>query len=445
MNSNSKIWTIISHEYLKRIKSKGFIIGTLLGPLSLVLFFGIIVLVSMSFDDSSRKLAIIDRTNNIGKELVKQENGKYYLSDKDEQSLKKDILNDKIDGYVLIPEDVLEKSDVNVYTKGGGGIGYVAELRNNLEEIVRSKRLTKFGADEKIIKLVEEGVHIKTKKVNESGKIEKDNTASLSFVGYILGFAIYILTFIYGSFVSRGVIEEKVNRISEIIASSVKPFEMMFGKVVGIGFVGLTQVLFWILIVSSLFYFSIPIIKLVDGNINAAQIAKMNTMVQSSPSAGMMNQQMSSPQAMELMNNIPSISIWIGVGFIFYFLAGYFLYATLFAAIGSAVDTEQDAAQLQLPITMPIILTIMLIPHIMSNPDSSLSVFLSLFPFSAPISMVVRIAATTVPIYQIILSVVFIVTGFLASLWFASKVYRIGILMTGKKPTFKDLIKWARM
>ncbi len=445
MNSNSKIWTIISHEYFKRIKSKGFIIGTLLGPLSLVLFFGIIVLVSMSFDDSSRKLAIIDKTNNIGKELVKKENGKYYLSDKDEQSLKKEILDDKIDGYVLIPEDVLEKSNVNVFTKGGGGIGYVAELKNNLEDIVRYKRLNKFGADEKIIKLVEEGVKIKTQKVNESGKIEKDNTAVLSFVGYIMGFAIYILTLIYGSFVSRGVIEEKVNRISEIIASSVKPFEMMFGKVVGIGFVGLTQVVFWVLIVSVLLFFSVPIIKLVDGNINAAQIAKMNTMMQSSPSANIMQNQMSSPQAIELMNNIPSISIWTGIGFIFYFLAGYFMFATLFAAVGSAVDTEQDAAQLQLPITMPIILTIMLIPHIMSNPDSSLSIFLSLFPFSSPISMVARIASTSVPFYQVALSILFIILGFLGALWFASKVYRIGILMTGKKPTFKDLVKWARM
>ncbi|MCX6148054.1 MAG: ABC transporter permease [Candidatus Kapabacteria bacterium] len=445
MKSNSKLWTIISHEYLKRIKTKGFLIGTLLGPFSLVLFFGIIVLVSMSFDDSSRKLMIIDRTNSIGKELIAKENSKYTLSDKDEKTLKSEILKDKIDGYVLIPEDILEKGEVNVYTKGGGGIGYVVEFERNIEKIVRYKRLNKFGADEKVIKLVEEGVKVKTQKVNEEGKIEKDNTASLSFVGYILGFAIYILTFIYGSFVSRGVIEEKVNRISEIIASSVRPFEMMFGKVVGIGFVGLTQVLFWILIVSSLFYFSIPIIKMVDGNINAEQIAKMNTMMQSSPSGGMMGKQMSSPQAVELMNNIPSISIWIGIGFVFYFLAGYFMYATLFAAVGSAVDTEQDAAQLQLPITMPIILTIMLIPHIMSNPDSSLSVFLSLFPFSSPITMVVRIAATTVPLYQVALSILFIVIGFLGSLWFASKVYRIGILMTGKKPSFKDLIKWARM
>jgi len=271
---------------------------------------------------------------------------------------------------------------------------------------------------------------IKTYRLTEKGE-QKDFTEIYAALGYFLGFVIYFLMFMYGSFVSRGVIEEKANRIVEVIASSAKPFEIMMGKVIGIGLVGLTQIAVWIAIA---FVGVVLAGTFFSGSISPEQIAQM----QQQPFAntgGMMH-----IAGME----IPTISPWLIIGFIYYFLAGYFIFATLFAAVGSAVDQEQDAAQLQTPITLPIIIPILLIFNVISDPDGTLAIVLSLIPFFTPILMTVRIAATQVPLWQIITSVVLTIATFYGCLIVASRIYRVGILMYGKKPTFKDLLKWFK-
>lgn len=429
---SNKITTIISHEYVTKVKSKGFIIGTFLGPIFLLMLIVIPGLVAyLSADSTSKKIAIVDMTDyGIGKKIVALDTAKYYLSNEAPELLRKKVLSGESDGFIVIDENVIRNGEALVYTSGGGGIGFITSLENNIGNVVKVKQLKDAGATDSILKLMDKPFKIKTLRVTEKGE-QKDFTEIYAALGYFLGFVIYFLMFMYGSFVSRGVIEEKANRIVEIIASSAKPFEIMMGKVIGIGLVGLTQIAAWIVIA----FVGVAIAgTFFSGSISPEQIAQMQQQPFAS-TGGMMN-----IAGME----IPTISPWIVIGFVYYFLAGYFIYATLFAAVGSAVDQEQDAAQLQTPITLPIIIPILLIFNVVSDPDGILAVVLSLIPFFTPILMTVRIAATQVPLWQIVTSVVLTIATFYGCLKIASRIYRVGILMYGKKPTFKDLIKWFR-
>ena len=435
MNRNSKIWTIISHEYISKITSKGFIIGTLVAPLAIVLLYGVVIAVTvMTQNQTALKLAILDKTGEIGTELVASDTAKFYLVNQSEADLKKKVLNSELDGFVLIPENFANDGKILVFTRGGGGMGFINVIEKNSYDILLDRKMKEINASQDLINLIDRGVTIETQKVTEEGS-QEDYSQIFAFLGYIMGFVIYGLMFTYGAFVMRGVIEEKSNRIVEVIASSVKPFDMMFGKVVGIGAVGLTQVLFWILILVILF---------AAGGAIATQFISPQDLSQQAMNAQQMQQM---PEQNEMINFIQNFSIspWVIVAFLFYFLAGYFIYSSLFAAVGSAVDQEQDAAQLQLPVSLPIIIPIMFITSVMSDPNGTLSTVLSLIPFFSPILMIARIAAAEVPIWQIALSVVLLGLTFLGSLWFAAKIYRVGILMYGKKPTFKDIIKWFKL
>ncbi len=428
MKNSNKIWTIISFEFLTRVKSKGFIISTILGPvflLAIMIIPGIVASVSMN--DTSKHIAVIDETNYIAPKLIKDDPKVFFTTTKNAEELKKELLKGELDAFLIIPKDIYEKGEVSVYTPGGGGIGLIEKIDNIVSDVVREKRLMDAGVNEKIIKIVESGVSVKTIKVTEQGT-QKDYTEFYSIFGYILGFMIYFLMFMYGAIVMRGVITEKVNRIIEVINSSAKPMEIMMGKIFGIGAVGLLQVLIWVGL--------LVVISLAGGSIismftNQPQMANLP--------AG------TNPQIKGLPFDIPTIPIGVWIAFIFFFLTGYFIYSALFAAVGSAVDQEEDAQQLQTPITLPLIIPILFMPAIMGNPDGVLAIVLSLFPFFSPIIMTARIAATSVPIWQIALSVVLTLSTLFLCIWFASKIYRVGILMYGKKPSFKDLIKWLKL
>jgi ABC-2 type transport system permease protein len=431
MNKSSKIFTIIKHEYITKVKTKGFIIGTILGPLAIVIILGAIVLVTMlSMDSGIKKIAVLDRFGKIGPQLVAHDTSRFYLTNQSETELKKQVLSEEIDGFLIIPENILETYTATIYTRGGGGIGFIESIESAVGHFTRIERLKKAGLETNVIDIVEKNVSIDTQKITEEGT-QTDYAESFAVLGYILGFAIYMFMFIYGSFVSRGVIEEKANRIIEVIASSAKPFEIMMGKVVGIGLVGLTQVLFWIFLMMIIVFAGQPLL----------------TGLISQPA--LVTQGMMTPEQVEIQQQFGMAKDFIGSGiliaFLFYFLSGYFVYSTIFAAIGSAVDQEQDAQQLMTPISMLIIIPMLFISVVMTNPDSTVSVILSLIPFFTPILMIVRVAATQVPFWQIALSVVLMIATFFGCIWVASRIYRVGILMYGKKPSIKDLIKWVRL
>lgn len=429
----NKIKIVLKQEYLSKVKSKAFLLGTFIAPIGIVALFAIMIAASFIFKDTTeRKLAILDQTSYLGQKLVDMDTSKYYLTDKSETELMQLIEKEDIDGFILLKEDILDSGHVPIYTQGGGGIGFISLLENNLGRIVRKERLTRSGTSEEVINLVDRGINIQTQKVTEEG-VKEDKTAVLAYVGYALGFVIYILMFLYGNQIFRSVLEEKSNRIIEIIVSSAKPFDILLGKVLGIGLVGLTQVFSWIIILVVLMTFAGQIVgAFVDIDPQALQ-------------AGMSAQEAQQQEVEKMLSGLPEVSPWLGIGFIFYFLSGYFIYSCLFAAVASAVDNEQDAQQLMVPITMPIIIPIALVPMIMANPDSLAAVSVSLFPLFTPILMVVRIASTQVPIWQIIASVVLMISTFLGIMWLTAKIYRIGILMTGKKPSIKDFYKWIKM
>jgi ABC-2 type transport system permease protein len=416
---------------VSKVKTKGFVIGTILAPLAIVALIGIIVYVATMFGDTSKKLAIIDQEGSVAQSLIEADTSLYYHTAKSEAELKKELQKESIDGFVVIPNNILDSGKALVFTSGGGGLGFISSLEDNLTNIVRVKRLKIIGTDPSVISLMEQDVTVITNKVTETGEIEKDDTRAMAFVGYGLGFAMYFLVFIYGSFVSRGVIEEKSNRIVEVLASSAKPFEIMMGKVIGIGMVGLTQIVFWIVLGIGL--------MAVLGPMLFSDPESMKAMADMAQSQG--NTMASQAQGFSM----PGINFGLILGFLFYFLLGYFTYASFFAGVGAAVDNEQDAAQLQLPVTLPIILGIMLTPQVMSNPDSALAITLSIVPLTSPLIMIVRLAATNVPILQLLASIVALLGFFLFAVWVSAKIYRVGILMTGKKPKFSDLIKWIKM
>ncbi len=432
--AKSKIRIIIAHEYISKIKTKGFIIGTIIAPIALLLLIAIPSLVtyfSMHAEESSdSKIAIIDNTGaNISQKIIDSKPEKYITSNETEEELQKQILANELGGALILNKNSIIDGTAKILTSSEMGLKFVEDIKSKVNHFIKERRLQDANISQETINLVNSSIHFETIKITEEG-IEKDNTELMSFLGYALGFVMYGLVLMYGAQVMQGVIEEKSNRVIEVLASSAKPFEIMFGKVIGIGAVGLTQVLFWIILASALL-------------IGAGYIFGASSVVENSTASS----QMMDPKMMQIMSNLdlPSISPWIFISFAVYFLLGYFLYATLFAAVGATVDQMQDANNISTPLSMLIIIPILFIPNIMVNPEGTLAIVLSLIPFFTPILMIARIASISVPIWQIVLSLILMLVTIFLSLKLGSKIYRIAMLRYGKKPTFKEFIEWVKM
>jgi ABC-2 type transport system permease protein len=433
------IAVIIAHEYTTRVRSKWFIIATLLGPLAMLVMVTVPILATMLAGDGTEgKVAIIDRSGIVASELVAADSSLYEEAGKRSAAeLNTAVKSEDLQAWLEIPESIVDSGRVTMYTRGGTGIAFEARIRGDIEPIVVSARLQRAGTDTSVIRLVEQGVDVSALKVTDEG-VQEDSSMASAFIGYGAGFVIYILIFLYGSMVMRGVVEEKANRIIEVLASSARPFDIMMGKVLGIGMVGLTQVLAWIVL--GLILLAIVGVAFAAGvDTTAATEAVMQAQAAQA-------QQPISPMSGGVMKigsmSIPAVSVPTLLLFVFYFLAGYFLYATLFAAVGSAVDQESDANQLTLPVTLPVILTMMFIGNVISAPSGTFATVTSLIPLFTPILMTVRVAATDVPAWQIALSVVLSIGAFFGAVWMASRIYRIGMLSYGKKPSIAEVARW---
>lgn len=434
----SKIGVIISHEYNTRIRSKWFIVATLLGPIGIALI-GILPVVAalMAGDGVEGKVAILDRTGKIAANVVASDTSLYESAGaRSEEVLSRQVREQSLQAYVVVPPDILDTGHLVLYSRGGSGMSFESSVVSDFEPSIVKARLERLGADTAVIDLVERGVGMKALKITDAG-VEADSSTASAAIGYGAGFVIYVLIFLYGSMVMRGVVDEKANRIIEVIASSVRPYEIMMGKVVGIGLVGLTQLLAWFVLGSIVVMVMAGIFS---GQFDAASISETSPQMQAVGLGG-------SAQTNMMIGDIaiPGLSIVSMLLFVFYFLAGYFIYATLFAAVGSAVDQESDASQLTFPITLPVIVTIMFIGSVVSAPNSTLAVVLSLIPLFTPILMTVRIAATDVEWWQIALSIIFLLATFFGTVWIASRIYRIGILTYGKKPSLKEVARWVKL
>ena len=423
----NKFWTIFKREYLTRVKTKGFIIGTALTPLLIIaLTIGPGLLMNLK-SEKVKHLSVIDLSGIVYEELVlalddTTDSGEqlYKLTQISATSinlgnvkkeLSQSVDKDKIDGYFIIPEDIVETNESEYYAKSVSDFDQNRIYRNTVSGIITNYRLKKSNLDPEIINNLTRRVQLKTFKIEKGGEEKED--VGLSFaVTFVMVMFLYMALIMYGTLVMRSVYEEKLSRVAEIIISSCKPFQLMAGKVLGIGAVGLTQYLIWAAVAGILTFYSVSIIQMFSAGAGDVPI--------------------------------PTIPISVLVYFVIFFILGYMLFATLYAALGAMVNTEQDAQQLQFPVLMLIIVAFVFAFYIIRQPTSSLTHIVSQIPFFSPITMFTRISVQTPPFSEILLSIVILIVTIIFLIWLAGKIFRVGILMYGKRPTLPEVLRWLR-
>jgi len=434
----NKTWIIAQREFLTRVKKKTFLVTTILLPLLIFGFYAMIIYFSIKGADDY-KVALVDKANIFNNSIPSTDKDIIFEFSKDDTAtLNRQVEKGTIDGYLVIPEDykLLNNDTLELTSAKTVGLTTRGSIERRINRVLEEKRFLLQNIPKEKLDSLRRDTEITYRGLDGTG--EQQSKAGISYaVGFISGFLIYIILFIYGTMVMRGVMEEKVNRIAEVIVSSVRPFQLMMGKIVGIGAVGLVQFIIWALLIVFL-QLLLPFI-----------FPELAGQMQSSPGIGAGVQVAESKSAIAvLMENLSFINWPLILGsFVFYFLGGYLLYSSLFAAVGSAVNEDpQDAQSLVLPITMPIIFSIVIMMKAVNDPNSGLAVFGSLFPLTSPIVMMARIAHGVpegVPVWELILSGVFLIIGFIGTTWVAAKIYRTGILLYGKKVTWKEMWKWA--
>jgi len=443
----NKILLIIGREYLTRVRKKSFIIMTILGPLLMGGLIGGAAYLAISQGDTTEQVLVIDETKGkiFEPKLLSQSDAKLiFVPGKGPiETARKDMDKEKFYGILYIPQDAMQKPESFVlYSDNKVNISVVSALEDKLQHEFETYNLQNAGIDPQLLKTIEsKNVSITPK--NNSNDSEQANAGITAVVGFAGGLLIYMFIFVYGAQVMRGVMEEKTSRIVEVIMSSVKPFQLMMGKIIGISLVALTQFLLWIILTMVV---SSAVTGFIASN-NKPAYEKMQQMRSSQMSNMTEEQKVQVEKQMDVFDLKKTLDNYnitkIIFSFIFYFIGGYLLYAALFAAIGAAVDSETDTQQFMLPITLPLIFAYVAATVVMQNPDSSLGYWASIIPFTSPIVMMVRMPYDP-PMIDIILSMSLLVLGFLGTTWFAAKIYRVGILMYGKKVTYKELAKWLR-
>lgn len=418
---------------------------TILGPLLMAGLMIVPVWLAMR-DKTDHQILVLDHSGLFIDKLPNTKQIKFTYGAESIQSAKAKLKDGPFDLIMEIKGDALNdnKTTPVLYYKKQPGISTEQYISNTMENILFDYRLQGDSIDLTKIDKARRPVEILTLKVTEDGKDEKTNTEINMAIGFGCAIAIYFMIFLYGSQVMRGVIEEKTNRIVEVIVSSVKPFQLMLGKIIGVALVGLTQFILWIvltLIISTTVNSMLFKDQIAD---TAKHNSQMEKVMKNDLTAGIdkMDKVDSPNEVIELFNNVNNINISkVLICFAFYFLFGYLLYAALFAAIGSAVDSEADTQQFILPVTIPLIASFIIAQSVITDPDSSMAQFFSIFPLTSPIVMMVRLPFD-VPVWELALSMFMLVVGFLFFTWMAGKIYRTGILMYGKKTTWKELGKW---
>ena len=441
----NKLFLIIQREYFSRVKKKSFLIMTILGPLLMAGLMIVPVWLAMR-DQTEHQILVLDHSGLFIDKLPNTKQIKFTYGAESIQTAKAKLKDGPFDLIMEIKGDAINDSKTTpvLYYKKQPGINVEQYITNTMENILFDYRLQGDSIDLNKIDNARRPVEILTLKVTEEGKDEKTNTEINMAIGFGCAIAIYFMIFLYGSQVMRGVIEEKTNRIVEVIVSSVKPFQLMLGKIIGVALVGLTQFVLWIvltLVISTAVNTFLFKDQIADTMKHNSQIEKV---MKDDLTAGVDKmEKINSPnEVIDLFNNFNTINISkILVCFAFYFLFGYLLYAALFAAVGSAVDSEADTQQFILPVTIPLIASFIIAQSVVTDPDSSMAQFFSIFPLTSPIVMMVRLPFD-VPAWELALSMVSLIVGFLFFTWLAGKIYRTGILMYGKKTSWKELGKW---
>ena len=416
---SAKLWAVVKREYLERVRTKGFVIGTVLGPL---LMGGMMIVPALAARSGGKplKVAVLDATGALREPIeealraarfdgkarfdVQPAPGRAAEAGAGDASLKKAVLEGKLDGYLHLPEDVVDSGTASYYGRNVSNRIDLRTMERTVGGVVVSRRLTGAGLDPAKVKNLTKELDLKTIRLSEKGEREDQGAAMIFSI--ILLMILYVSILMWGQAVMTSVIEEKTSRVVEVMAAGVSSTTLLAGKLLGVGAAGLTQFLVWAL---SLFGVSV-----------FAAGAAMGSF------------------------SMPEITPVMLVSFVLFFLLGFLFYAALYASIGAAVNTVQEAQSLAFPVMLPIILAMVCFPAVLEAPDGILAVTMSMIPGMSPLIMFLRIVVLTPPLWQIALSIALLALGILGVVWVAARVYRVGILMYGKKPTFPELVKWVR-
>lgn len=430
-----KVLLVIKREYLARVKKKSFLLATLITPLIFPAIMGIFLWIAFSDSESEDQLRIIE---------VVDENNKFFMESEDNYAfsysgISRDDAKELVKsgarfGFLYIPKINLEKpAGITYYSDENPSVTMINSLQTTLKRKIDELRLYNAGIDPKLISSLRTSVSIQAITLTPSGQETISNATVNYAIGFVTGILIYTFIFVYGNQIMQGVIEEKSSRIIEILISSIRPFQLMMGKIIGIGAVGLSQFLIWIFLITA-------VSSLVMG-VFGQQMPQQQAMELANPAAGeFIPEQADIGQILEVLASINYVQLVLS--FIFYFIGGYLLYGAFFAAIGAAVDTPSDAQQFMFPVTIPLIIAYMgLFIFVLDDPNSKISFWLSIIPFTSPIAMMGRISFG-VPFFDLALSMFLLIGGFLFTTWIAGKIYRIGILVHGTKVNYKTLWRW---
>ncbi|RMD68788.1 MAG: ABC transporter permease [Bacteroidetes bacterium] len=435
-----KLWLIIQREYLVRVKRRSFILVTILTPLAFVLLSVVVVFIFQAAQTTAR-VAVVDESGIVGKGMKDSELVFFKIVDEPLDTIKRHFKERGYDGVLHIPSlpRVGESVSVVYYSDKQLPLSTQAYIEDELARKFREYKVAQSGYDKAILESFETRVDVLERSLafTETGEVvEEDKTGSsvvATVLGMVMGFIIYIVLFIYGTMVMRSVMEEKINRIVEVIISSVKPFQLMLGKIIGVSGVGLTQFVIWIVLLQ-IFMFIAGLFLPLDA-LTTSQPAVM----------GEEMPQTDLDEIMQVLQAAGQLNWWLIVPlFLIYFLGGYLIYASLFAAVGSAVGDDLGESQsLTLPITIPVILAIYIMMAVIENPESSLATWSSLVPLFSPIVMPARLPFDP-PLWEIVASLVILLASAVFFIWLSGRIYRVGILMYGKKVGFKEIWKWMR-
>jgi len=436
----STISLIIKREYLSRVRKKSFIVMTLLGPVLMAAIFVVPVLLASYNHDDIQHIRVIDESRLFSGKLTGSETMLFDFDTITIQQAKASFNGEKYDALLYIPGNVLHNTNsIMLFSAKQPNLNLVTAIEKSLQQEIEDMKLQARGIDRSMLTEIKTKVSVNTRKLTEQGGEEQSSAGLSTAVGMIGGVLVYMFIFLYGAQVMRGVIEEKTNRIVEVIISSVRPFQLMMGKIVGIALVGLTQFILWIVLtftlstVASTVFFD-------------KEVMKEQMMHRATPMGNAVDQQnmedFGNGELSEIMSAVDSVNFPLLIGaFLFYFIGGYLLYGALFAAIGAAVDNETETQQFMLPITIPLILSFIVAQTIIQNPNSPIGFWFSVIPFTSPVVMMVRLPFG-VPMWEMALSMGLLVAGFILTTWLAGRIYRTGILMYGKKTSWKELGKW---
>lgn len=428
------IFLIIRREYITRVRKKSFLIMSIVGPLLLASLWIVPIWLSMR-ETEQKTIEILDDSGYFRDTFTGTASLDFKFIETDLPEAKKSILSSDSYGLLYIPRINLDKPEgIIFFSEKNPSIEVIQDLEWALKSVIEDIKLERSSINQATLDSLKADVSIDMINMTDSG--EKVGSAGVAtIIGYISALMIYFFIFVYGIQILRGVIEEKSSRIIEVIVSSVKPFQLMMGKIIGVGAVGLTQYLIWLILTIVLTFGINSYFKISDTEPQLEQVDQIEAL----PS-GQDNEFVA-----EILNSLESIDFTLlAFAFLVYFIGAYLMYGSLFAAIGSAVDNDSDAQQFQLPVTIPLIFSLIVLTAVLREPDGSFAFWLSMIPLFSPVIMMMRIPFG-VPYWEIALSITFLIAGFIFTTWLASRIYRIGILMHGAKVNYRILGKWLFM